>query len=95
MLTMNIAYISSILSSDNIKAGRASTNSDTSPTTATSVGDGVASGVSQRRGRSPGHCDISGTTLDCHHVSRRERDCKKHNYCSECEDLAGNAYFVN
>ena len=34
-----------------------------------SVGDPVASGISQWRGRNPGHSDTSGTSLDCCHIT--------------------------
>ncbi|CAI8037266.1 hypothetical protein GBAR_LOCUS20829, partial [Geodia barretti] len=41
-----------------------------------SIGDDVASSIPQRRGRSPGHCDTSGTILDCCDTRGRRWTCR-------------------
>ena len=57
--------------SQNVAASVCSTHNHRMTDASSGIGDPVASGISQWRGRSPGHCNTSGTILDCCHISGR------------------------
>ncbi|CAI8046732.1 hypothetical protein GBAR_LOCUS25839, partial [Geodia barretti] len=57
--------------SESVTHSVSTTDSLTTTAASSSVGDGVASDTIQRIRRSPGHCDTSGTILDCCHISGR------------------------
>ena len=68
-----VVHVSILKTSQCLHVSGAITNSHTATVTIIfiSVVDDVASCISQWSGWGPGHCDTSGTSLDCCHITGR------------------------